>query len=300
MPSAMPANAEPFLREFLYVDTDRVRSLLGQLYEGVPEQIKNTEARHRNWQLGLRGLAGAEGGPSSGEEETRALSDLHFSMLEEVAEATGFLRDISDHARDARQWKRGKLHKTLSGGDLVRVTAPTRILDPRYITATLESQDSAFGQSPDPTSVDFAQVKSLVHALYGPGVVVRSFPAGLDEPECNFVGTLLDDPRYIERERATLFARHGVEAQEWTIVGQVARLTTQEPAPRLALSGMNEMMSGDGHSLNRGKFEEFLAQVMQYIEKTGLSEGPQHPAIALTPLAVYRVLLKPDSQEDVS
>lgn len=293
MPSTVPESGEQFLRDYLYVDTSRVRSLLAQLYEGVPEQVKSSEENHKRWQAGLRGLGAVairETGPSSGFEETRALSDLHLSMFEDAAEQGGFLRDLSEEANDPRDWKRGRLRKKLVVGDLIRVTAPTRIIDPRHVTATLSRQESALGGATAPTQVTFAQVNSIVQGLYGSGIVVRSFPAGIDNPECNFSGTLLDDPQYIEPERSTLFARHGVDAQEWTIVAHVSRVPDDVPPARLALHDASSMFEAGATSLDRGKFEEFLSQIVMEIERTGLSEAPRHPAITVAPLAVYRTL----------
>ncbi|WP_143544454.1 MULTISPECIES: DUF6414 family protein [unclassified Rhodococcus (in: high G+C Gram-positive bacteria)] len=295
-PSTIPESGEPFLRDFFYVDADRVRSLLAQLYEGVPEQVKQSEESHKKWMVGLRGLGTVlrESDSSAAAEETRALSDLHFAMFEEAAEATGFLTDVTDIASDPKRWKRSKLHRVLHEGDLVRFSAPTRIIDPRHITSTLQRQDAAFGgTNPKPGGVEFSQVNKFVEALYGPGVVVRSFPAGLEEPECNFVGTLLDDPRYIEQERTSLFVRHGVDAQQWTVVGQIARLPVQGPSSQFALGSFQDMFSQGTQSLGRAKLEEFLSQVVGMIERTGLSEAPQHPGIVITPLAVYREIQVP-------
>lgn len=300
MGQTIPEIGEAVLRDFFYVDTDRVRSLLAQLYEGVPEQVKKSEEKHSKWQVGLRGLATAlrESGSSSEGEETRALSDLHFAMFEEAAEVTGFLRDITEETLDPRNWKRSRLHNMLVEGDLIRYTAPTRIIDPRHIAKTLEQQDAAFSRSAQPAGISFREVSSMVQALYGPGVVLRSFPAGLDQPECNFVGTLLDDPRYLEQERTTLFSRHGVDAQDWTVVGQVSRLPARTPSTQLALSGVQEMFAQGPSTLDRAKLEQFLAQVVQMVERTGLSEAPQHPGIVITPLAVYRFLQTPGNRAE--
>lgn len=292
MPSALPGTGEEFLRDFLYVDISRIRSLLAQLYEGVPEQTKHSEDNHKKWQAGLRGLGTAlrEGSVGNESEETRALSDLHFSMFEDAAEQAGFLRDVSEQAGDTRNWNQSRLARQLKVGDVIRVTAPTRVIDPRHISETLSRQQAAFGGTGDPTSFDFGQVTPIVQALYGSGVVIRSFPAGVDNPECNFSGTLLDNPQYIESERSTLFARHGVDAQEWTVVGHVSRVPDAAPSPRLVLRDIDAMVQSGGTGLDRGKFEEFLAQVVKEIERTGLSEAPKHPAITIAPLAVYRVL----------
>jgi hypothetical protein len=55
-------------------------------------------------------------------------------MLEEDAEALGMLRDVSEEAGDRNFWGRGGARKRLKPGMLVRVTAPTQLIDPHSIT----------------------------------------------------------------------------------------------------------------------------------------------------------------------
>src|SRR4051794_16739139 len=139
----------------------------------------------------------SERGSTSGTEETRALSDLHFVLFEETAQQIGFLRELSEDAQNPRLWKRGALHRSLREGQVIRVTAPTRVVDPRHVGDLFNQLSSAMPDAQaQMTGMPPAKVKALIDALYGPGVVVRSFPASLDEPECHFVGTLVNDTRY--------------------------------------------------------------------------------------------------------
>src|SRR4051794_25934016 len=92
----------------------------------------------------------------------------------------------------------------------------------------------------------------------GPASSSGVSPASLDEPECHFVGTLVNDTRYIESERSTLFARHGFAAQEWTLVAQVARLPNVNTEPVRQLSP-TELTSGG--TLDRMKLEDFMARM---------------------------------------
>jgi len=92
-----------YLREMLYVDTGRVRSYLAQMEQGLPERVQQAEEGMRRWAAGvnLMALRAEAGGQSTGREQTeRTLSDLHFAIFEEVAEAVGFLTDVSDQVVD--------------------------------------------------------------------------------------------------------------------------------------------------------------------------------------------------------
>lgn len=297
MTGHVPETGELFLRDYLYVDHGRVRSLLAQLHEGAPEQVSVSEEKHRKWSAALGSALGLTGerSTSRGEVATRTLADLHFALFEDAAEQTGFLRDISDYASRAKNWNRSKLHRGLTEGDIIRATAPTRVVDPRHVAEQFRRLDDTFGDGAASVrgSMSAAQIQAMLEALYGPGVVVRAFPAGVDEPQCHLAGTLLEAPGYLETERATLFSRHGVALQQWTIVGQVARLPSDQsgqPDTSAFESLGDEMMNSSG-SLNRSKLEEMLVKMTEFLEAFGMAEAPQHPAISITPLAVYRTVV---------
>ena len=130
-----------YLREMLYVDTGRVRSYLAQMEQGLPERVQQAEEGMRRWAAGVNLMAvrAEAGGHSAGREQTeRTLSDLHFAIFEEVAEAVGFLTDVSDRVVDLDAWTSGRLHQSLQEGHAIRVTAPARLTDGEHIIALLQ------------------------------------------------------------------------------------------------------------------------------------------------------------------
>jgi hypothetical protein len=40
--------------------------------------------------------------------------------------------------------------------------------------------------------------------------------------------------------------------------------------------------------ISRSQFEDIAVNLMRILEDTGIAEGPLHPSIAVTPLALYR------------
>lgn len=69
---------------------------------------------------------------------------------------------------------------------------------------------------------EFEAMLDLMGLLYGDAVLLRSFPAGLDEEQCHFSGALDDVSSNFDR--TTLFGRYGLAPQEWTLVAQVAAI----------------------------------------------------------------------------
>lgn len=88
------------LRDYLYVDVDKVKSIAGQLDSGVPEESRLTKRDATRTTMGWKAFLAYS--PESSEEGyvQRSMLDSLFPELEEVLEQ-GWLQDISEeYARD--------------------------------------------------------------------------------------------------------------------------------------------------------------------------------------------------------
>lgn len=127
------------LREFLYVDTDKVRAMLAQLDGGVAEESRLTERTEKRTTVGPR-VAAQHFQGSSGEEYTnKSLGDALFPMLEDALESEGVLSDISLEVSDIDKWNRGDIKNSFPSGSLVRVTATGSFFDARYVAAAFSA-----------------------------------------------------------------------------------------------------------------------------------------------------------------
>lgn len=120
------------LREFLYVDTDKVRAMLAQLSGGVAEEERETTRQEKRNTVGPRSLA--QHLQVTGEERytQKSLGDAIFPALEDELEAQGLLRDISEEVSEISEWTSGNLRKIAPPGSLVRVTGMGSLFDARY------------------------------------------------------------------------------------------------------------------------------------------------------------------------
>ena len=129
------------LREFFYVDLQRVRSYYAQLNRGVIESIlsRDTGIRQADVQAKLLGI-GASGGGSQerAREESRTLQDLSYVIFEELFENANLINDISGIAEDPASWKNGDFHLSLDEGAIIRYTGLIQILDPQFIKSRFE------------------------------------------------------------------------------------------------------------------------------------------------------------------
>ncbi|MFJ8107113.1 hypothetical protein [Streptomyces sp. NPDC096132] len=124
------------LRDFLYVDTDKVRAMLAQLDGGISEEERKTTREGNRW------TAGQHLQDVGSETRTqKSLGDALFPTLEAALDAEGLIRDISHEVADVDQWTSGRLKANVPPGSLVRIKANGSLFDARYLAETL----AAFG-----------------------------------------------------------------------------------------------------------------------------------------------------------
>lgn len=129
------------LREFLYVDLQRVRSYYAQQNRGIIDSIlsRNTGARQADVQARLFGI-GASGGGSQerAREESRSLQDLNYVIFEELFEDAGLIKDVVELTKDPTSWESGNVHNSLEEGSIVRYTGLIQVLDPQFVKSRFE------------------------------------------------------------------------------------------------------------------------------------------------------------------
>jgi hypothetical protein len=307
------------IRDFLYLDIERVRSLLAQLEGGVVEATVEKLKSSKQGRAGisvfqifeLRGNLVRE----RGSEQTKTLQDALFMLFEEAALASG-LFDPGVELDNHEAWETGRVHEVLREGQLVRSTGATRILDAKHfrerverfarwprLLASFTGQEQLANIKSDkererrlqqitaetvggPGAIQLIRdIGEFVDLFLGGQISMRHFPCGIDYPDLAFVGMLLGRAGYLQEEREALFGKYGATASPWTVVAQVATV------PRVPVS-KPDLNFGDlvtaSDRIDRAQFEEMAMKIMEILETMGIAEGPQFPSIAVTPLAVFR------------
>ncbi|WP_433328243.1 DUF6414 family protein [Spirillospora sp. CA-294931] len=284
----LPDSGVPDIREYLYVDTPRVRTLLAQFTAGLPEEESSTSGHIRKWQGSFNRIVGFSRERSESDQESRSLADLHVAMLEEAAEARGVLGDISAAAAIAKNWNQERLHKALKVGALIRISSPTLLLDPAAFAKKAKKFDEVSGDT------EFsAVVTQVVESLYGDSLAVRILPCGPERPKLRFTGMIADPGDYLGKDRPTLFSRLGADAQEWTTVASISRIPrrgqSNYSAQLARIAGeVNQVMRQNTDRIERAALEVLIQETGRAMEEAGLSEAPSWPAISIVPLALYR------------
>jgi len=271
------------LRDLIYLDFERVRSLVAQT--GVATQ------------LGEEGRFGrAEGG------ETRALQTAVFGVLEQALVEGGKLMRIGPDFDYSSGWRQ----ETFKDGQLVQVTGMLRILDypwlasvmetmPRMLKVTHRAELSALKTKREAHQITQAEVDQkvkehqaqlkdlenwkmeelteVVRELFGQSVRVKVLPYGSKGGEM-LVGSC--EPRLFLESPAMLSQNYGTDINAaWTVVGML-NVTPAAPTPPLATGNAVEDM-----------FER-LALAVNRVHR--VASSPDFPALAMTPVAIYRSL----------
>ena len=130
-----------FLREYLYVDVDKVRGILSQIEDGIPETAKQVERKEKDAEAKNR-MVGGFGRRSIDEESIeKNLGDALFKILEDALESLLVLYDISDDIQSEEGLK--AIHSQLHPGSVVRVTAPARLFHPGQLTHAMLGMSTA-------------------------------------------------------------------------------------------------------------------------------------------------------------
>lgn len=120
-----------FLREYLYVDLDKVAGFVSQLYDGVPEKATNVSARQKKVEADFKLIRGSRGASMEDAVE-RQLGDSLFKDLEADLEALGLLEDVSALLAEGNGW--AEAGAKIAPGKIVRITSPGTLFHPSQMS----------------------------------------------------------------------------------------------------------------------------------------------------------------------
>jgi len=325
------------LRELIYVDTDKVRSLLSQMDGGVTEDLKVTEKKQGSLSGGMRNVASREQVWGSEESAQRSLADAVFPTLEDALTTEGYLTDVSEELATAEPDAFDDFIKEHPPGSILRISAPARLFDARYLAKAFAGYATAFqgvtdlndsepansgnrqrrqGASAkqrkessrlitDPLpealeqlvddydtssglpAISSRQIQGFIKVARGvfhPGLHIAMKPGGMGD--ITITARLQEGRRFLDSEPEILFARYGLQDQEWTMVGTVG---SYAPGPDFTYEPI-DITRGES-SVSRGKIVAAINDVLTLLGSIGLADQPEYPGLAIVPFAVYRPIL---------
>jgi hypothetical protein len=278
---------ETQLRDFIYLDWGRVRSLAAQLAGAGAAELREE-------------LAG--GAPAS--QVDAAFQHRVFSLLDAELRAQGKVRELAGDAAAVRgQWT----EDSFADGQLLSTSGMLRVLDydatSEFLAATPDLMKTAYHmanwmaarssmtqaekkrleearidqakQISDMKALKLDQFSEFVTKVFGGGVRVKIMPEP-SAPECLLAGSAQRE--YFTDPPTDLNERYGFQIDAgWRVLGQVNR-------PRERRDATLPMATGNAILDN---FESITLHVNTIFQ---IAHAPQFPAVAFTPLCIYREL----------
>ena len=178
----MTTGSEPVgrvLRDYLYVDVDKVKSIAGQLESGVPEETRLTTKDAKRTTMGWRTFLSYS--PESSEEGyiQRSMLDSLFPDLEDILDH-GWLEDISDDFQQADGQVFNRIQSKRPEGSLFRLTADGYLFDVRHFAGLFANLSTAVGgyQEFEKATKDLAEAMAAQRAGAPPKKAPPSKGAG--------------------------------------------------------------------------------------------------------------------------
>ena len=296
-------------RNFIYLDFERVRSLLSQIDIGLLDTIQTTRGREQGTDvagenqipLDLRGSTRASLMFKHEAVETKSLHHYLYSEFEQTVVRQHVLRDLNSEFQD-HSWSDRIAQTSLQPGNLFKVTAPLSIFDYEYMTETLrsliilseqmpklQSQGAKSPQSPSLTETKkLADMKKqieafskIIESLYAKTISVRIYPDTRSAIPY-LLGHL--EPVNLQYNRENLLFLYGQERQRmWTVVGMIAS------KPQLATS--SQALPSQASSQNQIDMEAILEQFLSVFLASGMKYKVSDPAVGVVPLAIYAPII---------
>jgi len=284
------------IRDFIYLDVERVRSWVAQAAGGLVSE----RASGREHATGGKGSAK---GRVPFLVEVGGEADYHYrrSLTETLSVHDAIFAEFCEHLtptqgpQDAADW----VEAAFRDGEFVQTKGRLKIVDykdairrleslPKFADAVTRLGNSATAvqqnpsrntipraQSPQTAKLDPKQVRDITHTaneVYGDLIRIKVLPFPEDDT-CSYVGAG-DRASFRYRPDALSIIYGSVIDADWTVVAQVnkGRVATVPPT------------TTDDQSLE----DRFEALVYVLDELTQLAQGIRFPAVAVTPVAIYR------------
>lgn len=298
------------LRDFVYLDWERVRSMTAQLFRGVPVDATNEKGHEITGRGQLEGsllkLIKAQGGADyryfrTG-NETRSFHHYVYSLLEDRLLQEGMVTNI-DVDFDHDLWSEDFFHD----GQFVRVVGLVRLMDyawvskmmtalPRMMRTAQHAENLAlkeqrnmgiitqkeFNEKQKQQQQELNEIKALkmdeltdlISQLYGDVVRVKVLPND-GYPENVFIGS--GDLVSFHDSAASLVQKYGYEIDaDWVTLGQI-NLSQASGVPASIPTG-NPM---------EDSFEQIALAFNDIIR---MASAAEFPTISLTPISIYRTV----------
>jgi hypothetical protein len=298
------------LRDFVYLDFERVRSYAAQSFGGVPRELVSQKTHETGGETevggGVPGVLSGKGVLNyhyvRSEHETKSLHHQVYSQLEEHLTNAGLVTHVDDNF-DFSTWD----ESLFTDGQFVRITGSIRLLDYDWLASQFELLPKLFSTVEHVMTLSLNQRRSqgllsdegfrrekakiknpsqeikeyklekfsgFLKQVYGDMIRVKILPSRTN-PQYLFVASASRD--CFADSPSTLSQKYGYSATPcWTVLGQI----------NLGVRLADALSMPTGNAMEDA-FEQVALSFGELLETT-LSVS--FPAVSLTPIAIFRLV----------
>lgn len=302
---------ENLFRDFIYMDTERLKSIVAQLNKGLIESKTTTVTEGDTDKIngGIDFLKILKvGGETSflwenQASESHTMHDYLYNLAESSLNSKKLLTKIPGDIEINNLEDPDKFPNQLNSTSFVLVKGKTIINDFAYMQTILDNFDDLLKavitgeKSADKSFEKVSQnqrnkmvqerinelnipkdiknaLKVFLSNFYGDRVVIKNIPI-IERPNFRFVGTL--NKLYLRESIENIIYKYGTAPQDdWYMFAQVASIPNKNTDELVMSFNQNELEKG----------LQSVFDALREIEKSGLSIS--FPEIAVTPIAIYR------------
>ena len=280
-------------RDFIYLDTDRVQSIIAQLQEGLLNEVLEgkTNQTAGKMQMATNLLAmllpvsvsgSVEHSRGSSLSESRVLHDYAFEAARLSLEEEGLLLERADLDQD---------EVPESGFVLIRGAA--QILDYETLHRMAENFDRLDDFfNPEVSQNQKKKRRKENEPFRESGVLIETFFKDvirvkvINESGCSFVGPL--DRGHLREDVGGLIYKHGSTPKgEWTMLAEISRVPSPDEDAEENFGDMMEQLNEetDEEATPSDLLDQVVTMFNGFQEFLG---SVSYPDIAVSPVAVYR------------
>jgi len=295
---------EIVIRDFIYLDWERLRSIAAQVFEGLPEDktYEKSDEKLVKSEIGANFLAikskiGGDIRYFNSERETRSLHHYVYYLTEKKLLESGCLKNFSsDFNFDL--WTEDLFYD----GQFVTIQGLIRIIDLNWMYMWMDNfqqslktiqmyelkgisdkQSQAAKRKEQEKSMEeiknlkLDEMKKLMKQLYGETNRIKVVPS-ISHPMNIFVGS--GDPKYFNETGKSLSEKYGYDIEaNWTVFGQINFSKKGREKQAVAFPTGNKM-------------EDAIENIIIGLnEVQKVASHIAFPAIAFTPISIYRTNL---------
>lgn len=297
------------LRDFIYLDTDRLKSIIAQFEGGIATSATEGKITTKQLEAEIKGnliaVVNAKGGASylwqNENKETKSLHDYIYNKVEEILVSNELLTKIPEDIT-SEDVSSGLAKDMISPTSFILIKGKVNINDYKKMKNIIEKfnelgkfigrcsimgkdmsdftkkqQQDALVEAQNSMKIDDWLLKGIdlfIETFYKDRLVIKLAPFD-DSLQFHFAGDL--NKAYLREEIDSIIYKYGTAPQEeWTIFAQVASIPKENNEGRVNIVGGSELEIGMSDIFNSLREVEYMAQQILF------------PEIAITPIAVYR------------